>query len=75
MDSGDIVSLRVRIKGGHAVSASAQVPFSHRPHTRLAPTDPCLSRAAETAGLRVYVRVWLSVLLHIYQQRLGARTV
>lgn len=51
MDSGDIVSLRVRIQGGHAGSASAQVLFSP-PSPHLALTDPCLSRAAETARLR-----------------------
>lgn len=59
-------------------SASAQVLFSP-PSPHLALTDPCLSRAAETARLRErereYMRVCPSVHLPIYQQWLGARTV
>lgn len=64
MDSGDIVGLRVRIKGEGMWALHLLNPL-----TPLALKDPCLSRAAEASGLRekecVYVCVCLSVCLFI----------
>lgn len=69
MDSGDIVGLRVRIKGEGMWALHLL-----NPPTPLALKDPCLSRAAEASGLRekecVYVCVCLSVCLSLGKGRL-----
>lgn len=56
LDNGDIVGLQVRVKGGDAVSAYAQIPH-------LALTDSYLRRTAEAPRLRECVCLYVRLLV------------